>query len=94
MQLPQYSLCICTALYLKADEQKPHVEKSCFAWHALSDASPFSFPPNSFLQSQDAHTRPGMQTYHTLAAPWTQMSGDWVHDYPTHREGLGSCCPQ
>lgn len=94
MQLPQYSLCICTDLYLKADEQKPHVEKFYFAWPALSDASPFSFPPRLFLQSQDAHTRPGMQTYHTLAAPWTQMSGDWVHDYPTHREGLGSCCPQ
>lgn len=94
MQLPQYSLCICTDLYLKADEQKPHVENLCFVWPPFSDASPFSFPPTSFLQSQDARKKLGTQTYRTLAAPWTQMSGDWVCDHPTHWEGLGSCCPQ
>lgn len=94
MQLPQHSLSICTDLYLKADEQKPHVEKLYFAWiSAMPHHS--RFPPHAcFWQSQDAQGRPGTQTHRTLAAPWTGMPGDWVHGSPTHPEGSGSCCPQ
>lgn len=93
MQLPQ-NLCICTDLHWKADEQKPYVEKSCFAWPVPSDASLLLFPPGSFLQSQGAHAGSGTPAYRTQAAPWTPMSCGWGHGHPTQGGGSRSCCPR